>query len=147
MSSTDFKTDLALLLFNNTNIGALGDTTGVRGSSVAGSIYVALHVTDPGAGGKQNTGEATFGLYARQAVARASGAGGWTCSAGAISNASAITYAEANSGSETINYFSIGYEVSGATKMLASAVVTTPRAVSTGVTLSFAVGDLDVTIS
>jgi hypothetical protein len=147
MASTDFKTDLALLIFNNTDIAAIGDAAGIQNSATAGNLYVALHTADPGAGGKQNTSECAFGLYARQPVARASGAGGWTCTAGAVANASAITFAEANGGTEHVTHFSVGYEISGATKMIASAELTTHRDVAAGVTLSFAAGELDITIT
>ena len=48
-----FENDLLLLIFNNTNIANLGDATGIRGSSAAGSLYLALHTTDPGEAGDQ----------------------------------------------------------------------------------------------
>ena len=148
MASTDFKTDLALLIFNNTDIANIGDAAGLQNLAAAGNLYVALHTADPGAGGKQNTSECAFTGYARQPVARASGAGGWTCSVGAISNASAITYTECSgAGPEHVTHFSVGYQISGATKIIASAELTTHRDVDVGVTLSFAIGELDVTIT
>jgi hypothetical protein len=40
------ENDLLLLLFNNTNWANLGDATGLRGSSTAGSFYVSLHTAN-----------------------------------------------------------------------------------------------------
>lgn len=111
-----FENDLLLLLFNNTNIALVGDATGLRGSSVAGSLYVALHTADPGEAGDQTTSEATYTGYARVAVAR-SGAG-WTVTGNAVENAGAITFGACTSGSETITHWSIGVASSGASKIL-----------------------------
>mgnify|MGYP000650276063 CR=1 FL=1 len=73
-----FENDLLLLIFNNTDAALIGDATGLRGSSTAGSLYVSLHTGDPGEAGNQTTNECAYGSYARVAVAR-SGAG-WTVS-------------------------------------------------------------------
>ena len=145
MSSNAFRTDLALLLFNNTAIANIGNVAGLQPSGVAGSLFVALHTADPTLAGAQNASEATFGAYARQAVARSSA--GWTVSGNNASNTDIISFPEATSGSETITHFSVGYEVSGATKIIASAALDNSRAVSTGITLSFAIGDLDVNVT
>lgn len=34
-----FENDLLLLIFNNTDAALIGDATGLRGSSTAGSLY------------------------------------------------------------------------------------------------------------
>lgn len=68
--------DILNLLFVNSNAANIGDATGLRGSSTAGSLYVSLHTADPGATGDQTTNEASYTSYARVAVARTSG--GWT---------------------------------------------------------------------
>jgi hypothetical protein len=62
-----------LLLFNNTNAANIGDATGLRGSTTAGSLYLSLHTADPGETGSQTTSECNYTSYARQAVARSSG--------------------------------------------------------------------------
>jgi hypothetical protein len=49
--SDTFENDLMLLVFNNTNCADVGDATGLRGSSTAGSLYIALHTADPGEAG------------------------------------------------------------------------------------------------
>lgn len=141
--SNAFETDFLTLVFNNTNIGNIGDATGLRGSATAGSLYVALHTADPGEAGTQATSEATYTSYARVAVAR-SGAG-WTVSGNAVSNAAAITFPACTGGTNTITHFSVGYEASGSTKVLYKGALSASLAVSTGITPEFAIGDLDIT--
>lgn len=65
------------LIFRNANaLANVGDATGLRGSSTAGSLYIALHTADPGATGNQTTSEATYTSYARVGVVRSNS--GWT---------------------------------------------------------------------
>lgn len=135
-----FETDILELIFTNTALANIGDASGLQPSAGAGSLYIALYTADPGETGAGT--EATFGAYARQAVAR-SGAG-WTVSGNQVSNAAAITFPEATSGSETITHFAIMTAVS-AGDMLYHSTVDTSRAVSTGVTVEFAIGALVVT--
>lgn len=146
-ASNAFENDCMLLLFNNTNIANLGDATGVRGSTTAGSLFVALHTADPGEAGNQSTSEATYTGYARVAVAR-SGAG-WTISGTAptqAANAAAVTFGACTAGSNTITFFSVGLVTSGATEILASGALTASLSVSAGITPSFAIGQLTVTL-
>ena len=145
-ASNTFESDVLLLLLNNTNISNLGDATGVRGSTTAGSVFVALHTADPGETGTQATSEATYTGYARVAVARSSG--GWTISGTAptqAANAAAVTFGACTAGSNTITHFSIGDTSSGATKILLSGALTASLAVSAGITPSFAIGQLTAT--
>lgn len=146
-ASNAFENDCLLLVFNNTNIANLGDATGVRGSTTAGSLFVALHTADPGEAGNQSTSEATYTGYARVAVAR-SGAG-WTISGTAptqAANAAAVTFGACTAGSNTITFFSVGLVTSGATEILASGALTASLSVSAGITPSFAIGQLTVTL-
>lgn len=145
-ASNTFESDLLLLLLNNTNIANLGDATGVRGSSAAGSVYVALHTADPGETGTQTTSEATYTSYARVAVARS--AAGWTISGTAptqAANAAAVTFPACTGGSSTCTYFSIGRDSSGAGEILVSGVLTASLAVTNGITPSYAIGQLTAT--
>lgn len=143
MSRSDaYENDYLLLLFNNDTIAAIGDATGLVGSAADGSLYVSLHTSDPGEAGNQSTNEATFGAYARVAVART--VSGFTVSGSNASNAVEIGFLEAISGSETITHVGIGTDSSGAGNLLWSSVLTTSRAVSTGITLAFAIGELDI---
>ncbi len=140
--STSWKTGLALLVFNNTTYANVGDATGLVGSTTAGSLYVALHTADPGAGGTQATSEAGYVPYARIAVARTSG--GWTCTAGTAANTAAVTFAACSSSSSTVTYVSIGVAGSSTTAILYSGILTAQLAVTAGITPQFAIGTLSV---
>lgn len=146
-ASNTFESDVLLLFFNNTNIANLGDATGVRGSSTAGSVYVALHTADPGETGTQSTSEISYTGYARVAVAR-SGAG-WTVSGTAptqVANAAAVTFGQMTAGAGgTATHFSIGDTSSGSTKILLSGALSAGLAISNGITPSFATGQLVAT--
>lgn len=136
------ETDLLELIFNNTAWANIGDAGGLQPSAAAGSLYVSLHTGDPGETGTQTTSEATYTSYARVAVAR-SGAG-WTVSGNNASNAAAVTFPAATGGSNTITHFGVGTDSSGAGNLLGSGALTSSLAVSSGITPSFAIGDLDV---
>lgn len=110
-----------LLLFNNTNFANVGDATGLRGSTAAGSLYFGLHTADPGEAGDQTTSEATYTSYARVAVAR-SGAG-FTVTANSVSPAAAVTFPAATGGSNTITHFGLGTAASGAGVLLYKGVI------------------------
>jgi hypothetical protein len=143
MSATNaFETSLLDHIFTNANIANVGDATGLRGSSTAGSLYVSLHTADPGETGDQTTNEATYTSYARVAVAR-SGAG-WTVSGNNASNAAAVTFPAATGGTNTITHFGIGTDSSGAGNLLFKGALSASLAVSSGITPSFAIGELDV---
>lgn len=111
-----FENELLLHLFQNANIANIGDATGLRSSTGAGSLYVALHTADPGEAGDQTTSEATYGSYARVAVART--AGGWTVTGNLVQNAAAVTFPICTSGSNNVTHWSIGVAASGASKIL-----------------------------
>lgn len=138
-----FENELLLLLFNNTNIANIGDATGLRGSSTAGSLYVALHTGDPGEAGSALTNEAAYGSYARVAVAR-SGAG-WTVTGNAVTNAALVQFPICTSGTETETHFSVVKEASGAAVVMYKGALSASLGVSSGIQPQFAAGDLDVT--
>lgn len=138
-----WETGLLNLLFNNTTFSLVGDATGLPGSGTAGSLFLTLHTGDPGETGDQTTSEATYTSYARVAVARTSG--GWTVSAGSVTNAAAINFPAATGGSNVITHFGIGTATSGASKLLYSGALTSSLTVSNGITPSFAIGALTVT--
>lgn len=143
MSATNaFETALLNLIFANANAANVGDATGLRGSTTAGSFYISLHTADPGEAGTQTTSEATYTSYARVAVAR-SGAG-WTVSGNNASNAAIINFPAATAGTNTITHFGIGSDLSGTGNLFFKAALNTSLAVSTGITPSFAIGELDV---
>lgn len=144
MSATNaFETALLTLYFNNTDHANVGDAAGIQNSAAAGSFYVSLHTADPGETGDQTTNETAYTNYARVAVAR-SGAG-WTVSGNNVSNAAAITFPAGGVTGATITHFGIGSDASGAGNLFFKGALASSLAVSSGITPSFAIGELDVT--
>lgn len=130
--SNAWENALLLLLFNNTNVANVGDATGLRGSSTAGSLYASLHTADPGEAGDQTTSEITYTSYARVAVARSGS--GWTVTTNSVSPVAAITFPAGTGGSGTATYFGIGTASSGAGVLLYSGTVTPNIVCGSGVT-------------
>ena len=127
-----FENDLLLLIFNNTNCALVGDATGLRGSSTAGSLYVSLHTSDPGEAGTQTTNETSYTSYARVAVVRSGS--GFTVSSGSVSTAANVDFPACTGGTATITHFGIGTDVSGTGKLLYKGAVSPSISVSSGVT-------------
>lgn len=142
-ASNAFENAILLLLFNNTDFANIGDAAGLQNSATAGSLYVSLHTSDPGEAGSQTTNETAYTNYARVAVAR-SGAG-WTVSGNGVSNAAAVTFPACGTTGATLTHFGIGTDSSGAGTLLFSGALTASLAVSSGITPSFAIGQLSVT--
>lgn len=143
MTATNaFESACLTLYFNNTDHANVGDAAGIQNSATAGSFYISLHTGDPGETGDQTTSEATYTSYARVAVAR-SGAG-WTVSGANVSNAAAVTFPACSGGTNTITHFGIGSDSSGAGNLFFSGALSGSLAVSSGITPSFAIGELDV---
>lgn len=85
MSKSDvFENDLLNLIFKNIDIATIGDAGGLRGSVVAGSLYITLHTADPGDVGTAVTNETAYTGYARKAVVRGAG---WTVTGNSVSPA------------------------------------------------------------
>lgn len=134
MSKTNaFENDLLLLIFNNTDIALIGDAAGIQNSAAAGSLYVSLHIADPGEAGNQSTSEISYTGYARVAAAR-SGAG-WVVTGNSVSPAAAITFGAMTAGAGgTATHFGVGTDASGTGKLLYKGAITPNIAVTTGVT-------------
>lgn len=130
--ANSWENALLLLLFNNTNVANVGDATGLRGSSAAGSLYVSLHTADPGETGTQSTSEIAYTSYARVAVAR-SGAG-FVVTANSVSPAATIAFPAGTGGSGTATHFGIGTDSSGAGTLLYSGTVTPNIVTGNGIT-------------
>lgn len=114
--SNTWENDLLLLVFNNTNAANIGDATGLRGSSTAGSLYLSLHTADPGEAGDQSTNEIAYTGYARVAVARSGS--GFTVTGNAVALAANVDFPAGTGGSGTATHFGIGTSASGAGKLL-----------------------------
>lgn len=141
--SNTFENDILQLIFNNVDIADIGDAGGLQNSAAAGSLYVALHTSDPGEAGNASTNESAYTSYARVAVAR-SGAG-WTVSGNSATNFALVQFPECTGGSETITHVSITTAASGTSKILYSGALSASRSVSSGIQPQFAAGALTVT--
>ena len=130
--SNAFENALLLLAFNNTNIANVGDATGLRGSTTAGSLYLSLHTADPGEAGSQTTSEAAYTSYARVAVAR-SGAG-FTVTGNSVSPAATVSFPAGTGGTGTATHFGIGTDSSGAGTLLYSGTLTPNIVMGNGIT-------------
>lgn len=140
--SNTFENDLLQLIFNNVDIADVGDASGLQNSASAGSLYIALHTGDPGEAGTATTSECAYGSYARVAVART--VGGWTVSGNVASNTALAQFPECSSSTETVTHVSITTAASGASKILYSGQLTSPRSVSAGIQPQFAIGALQI---
>jgi hypothetical protein len=130
LSKSDaLENGLLLLLFKNTNFANIGDATGLRGSTTAGSLYLSFHTADPGEGGDQSTNEVTN--YARASYARASG-GQFTVTGNSVTlpAADAYVYRTAGQGDATVTHWGLGTASSGAGVLLYSAALSSSVVIS-----------------
>lgn len=132
------------LLFLNTNWANVGDTTGLRNSTAAGSFFISLHTADPGETGTQTTSEVAYTSYARVAVNRT--AGGWTRSTSTMSNTALVQFPQATGGTATATHFGIGTDSSGAGNLLLKGALNSSLAISNGIQPQFAAGALTATV-
>lgn len=131
---------LLLLLFNATtwDLIAENDTT-----SPATNLYIALHTSDPGEAGAQNTNETAYTNYTRVAVARTSG--GWTVTGSSVVNAALIQFPQCGVTGATVTHVSIGTASSGAGTILYSGALNSSLAVSNLIQPQFTASSLSVT--
>jgi hypothetical protein len=123
-----WSNDILGLLFNATPVANIAINAT---ASPLTNLYVSLHTSSPGATGTQQTNEATYGLYARVAVARSGS--GWTVSAESVDPVANIVFPMANSGSETETFFGIGTASSGAGVLLYFGPISPTIPVTSGV--------------
>lgn len=143
MSATNvLENGLLSLLFENANYANVGDATGLRGSTTAGVFYISLHTADPGETGTQTTSEAAYTSYARVSVARSTA--GWTVASGVADNDAAITFPLCTGSTASVTHFGVGSDTSGTGNLFLSG--TSTLSVSNGITPSFAIGALDVSL-
>jgi hypothetical protein len=133
MSKTNaWENALLELLFKNTNAANIGDATGLRGASTAGSLFVSLHSSDPGEAGDQTTNEVAYTSYARVAVARSGS--GWTVTGNSVSPAATVSFPACTGSTATATHFGIGTASSGSGVLLYKGAVSPSISISTGVT-------------
>ena len=131
-ASNSLENSILEHILNNAAVANVGDATGLRGSTTAGSLYLSLHTADPGEAGDQTTSEATYTSYARVAVSRAGT--GWTVTANSAALAAIAAFPAATGGTNTITHFGVGTASSGAGVLLFSGTVSPNISVSNGVT-------------
>ena len=132
MSFTNtLENEVLLLLLNNSNIANIGDATGLRGSTTAGSFYLSLHTSSPGETGTQSSNETTYTSYARVAVARSSA--GWTITGNSASPTANVDFPEATGGTATITHVGLGTDASGTGKLVLYGSLSPSISVTTGV--------------
>ena len=119
--SNSWENGLLLLVFNNSNFANVGDATGLRGSTTAGSFWLSLHTADPGEAGDQTSSEIAYTSYARVSVARSSG--GFTVSTNSVVLAANVDFPAGTGGSGTATHFGIGTASSGAGVLLYSGTI------------------------
>lgn len=96
-----YENDILKLYFNGVSIADICTSIG------AASLTVALHLTDPGEGGNQTTGEVSYTGYVRVAVVRSPA--GWVVTGSSVSPFAPITFGECTGGTlGTIGFFSVG---------------------------------------
>lgn len=136
--SNAFETALLQLIFENSNIANIGDATGLRGSTTAGSLYFSLHTADPGEAGDQTTNEIGYTSYARVAVARSTS--GWTVTGNAVALDAAVTFPAGTGGSGTATHWGLGTSSSGAGTLLYKGAISPNIVCGNGVTPQLAAG-------
>lgn len=130
--SNTYENDLMLLIFNNTDIANIGDATGVRGSTTAGSLYWSLHTADPGETGTAVTNETAYTGYARVAAARSGS--GFTVTNNSVSPPSNVDFGECTaSPGGALTHFGIVNTAAGAGKLLYSGTLTPNITMAAGV--------------
>lgn len=140
--SNALETAYLNLLFKNTDFATVGDATGLRGSTTAGSLYIGLYTADPGETGDQTTTEVAYTGYARVAVTRGAG---FTVTGNSVALAADVTFPASSSAGSTAGYWGIGTAASpGAGVLLYSAAISPTIACTSGVTPKLTAGALAI---
>lgn len=111
--------------------------------SAPATLYVALYTAAPSDSGGGT--EVTGGSYARASVTN-NATNFPASSGGAKANGTAITFTQASASWGTVAAFGI-FDASSGGNLLAWADLTASKAVDSGDTASFAIGDLDITLT
>jgi hypothetical protein len=132
-----YNNDLLKLILNAVPIAGIADNAA---SGALTQLYVSLHLADPGAGGSQNTSEATYPGYARQGVSRT--ATGFTVSGATGTLAAAVIFPACTTwgSSETETWAVVGTAASGPGKILYRGPITPNLTVSSGVSPQLTTG-------
>ena len=147
MPATDqLENDLLDLLFTNVAAPNWGDAAGLPPALTVGSVYISLHTaTLADTHVNQTQGEAAYGSYARQAVARS--IAGWTVALGIVDNDAEILFPEATGGSELETDFGLGAAVSGVGYLQLYGALVASLQVDSGVQPRFKAGTFDISVT
>ena len=141
MSATNaLETSVLQHIFQNAPIPGIGDAAGILPSAVAGSLFISLHIAEPGEDGVQNTNETSYTGYARQAIARTNA--GWTVTGNTVTNAQNCAFPSSTGNTQTVTHWGIGTAINGAGVLLFYGSLDSLFVYSTGTFLQFAPGGL-----
>ena len=141
--SNAFANELALLLFNNTDIANIGDVAGLQNSATAGSLFIHLHTSDPGDAGNSSTNEAAYDSYAAVAVNRTGGS--WIISGRLATNAADIVFPTRSAvGTEVLTHWSIAKEIGGSSIILFKGALSASLTVTNNIAPRITAGALDI---
>jgi hypothetical protein len=142
-TSAAHKTAMLQHFFQNADMANMGDATGLRGSTTAGSFYIGLHTASPGSAGTQSTNEAAYTGYGRVAVVRS--AAGFTVAGANVSNAANVLFPNCTaSPGAALTHFSIGSALTGAGNLFHYGALGASYQPAIGNAPNFAIGALDV---
>ncbi len=137
--SNTFEDGLLNLIFLNTALANIGDTSGIQPSSTAGYVYLSLFVSDPT---DEDTGtEASYTGYERVAVARNSS--NWDVTDGVATNKQEISFPESTGTTQTVSYLGIHTASTGGDLIYSSALGTT-TSIPTNFIPIFYIGSLSI---
>ena len=112
-------------ILRNADIALIGDATGLRGSSAAGSLYLSLHTADPGEAGDQTTSECSYTGDSRVALARSGSPAFGAASGGTASLSASTDFGQrTDSGAaQEASYFMIGTASSSTGKQVVRGII------------------------
>src|SRR3990167_9684376 len=130
---------------NNLELKILDHILGGGDYTRLATVYISLHTADPGEAGTAVTNEATGTGYARVAVTN-NVTNFPAAAAGLKSNGTAINFPTPGAGGwSTVTHFGIVSTASGAGDLLFSGALAVAKTINENDTVSFAIGDLDIT--
>lgn len=141
-----FETALLQHILQNADIANVGDATGLRGSSAAGSLYVSLHTADVGEAGSQTTNETSYSSYARVAIPRNSGGTGFGVSGNVGSNNAEIVFPTCGVTGASLTHWAVGVASSGAGMVLWKGSLPSTFNVATGIAPRIPAGSFSLTV-
>lgn len=141
-----FETALLQHILQNADIANVGDATGLRGSSAAGSLYVSLHTADVGEAGSQTTNETSYSSYARAVIPRNSGGTGFGVSGGTGTNNAEIVFPTCGATGAALTHWAVGVASSGAGMVLWKGSLPSTFNVATGIAPRIPASTLSLTV-